>query len=538
MSTAASAQAIRNWAANVEALAVSQSSVIDAVGSSKPSVTWVFGRDGFLTAHDPGGQWWAGCSLPKRAGLTLLKKLSIHGVVGGLLAPSHAGQVAAALEKLSPQQAAIVIQPDIESMRVMLRCCDFSQAIGHGRLWFAIGGDWAGMLGEIFAAQPGLPTPSQFIRTLATSEELIQEIIPVAEGVFRKSNEGRAARIAQLQFPLPLTLSPGVPGARETDTRILLVAGSHFRLWDDAGAALLSTGGGHTLDPDDPSQASALGLALAAVDCEAVVIPHRSRADLREVLPHSMPVISWIVQPRIPAFDAEYPRDALLLADEAWLPLAQAAGWPADRLRLAGWPGIDLPPASEKCLAMIADTFSLETPVTALESSSHHVLWEMIRADLAADPFALGTDVIGFIHRRMAKLGISEEGFDRSLFIDKLIVPAYQQGLARLLLDAGLPLKLFGDGWDELPRLRSLWQGPVVSREQFQGAVRGASALVYAWPMRYSHEIDAMNRPVLSPGVRRAENWVRDARRMLSEAPGKQDRGEVLSLEQIESLLR
>jgi hypothetical protein len=235
------------------------------------------------------------------------------------------------------------------------------------------------------------------------------------------------------------------------------------------------------------------------------------------VLPASVAVISWITQPRIPAHDAAHPRDGLLLADESWRAIAQAAGWPADRLKLAGWPALKLQPSSGSSLALIADTSSLDTPIATLEHSSHHVLWELIRGDLT-DPFALGPDVNSFINCRMVKLGISEEGFDRALFITKLVIPAYQQGLAKLLLDAGIPLKVYGSGWDYLPQFESSSQGPIKSRPDFVAAIESVAALVYPWPIRHAHFVDALGRTILSPGTRRSD-YLRNAKAIAPVTP-------------------
>ena len=517
VNTAASAQARQNWDANLAALAISQSYIVEAADSPALNLTWLFGRDGFLTAQDSLGQWWAGCSLPKRAGMTMLKKLDLRGVVGCLLAPTHAGQVTAALETLATHQAVIVVHPDTQSIRVLLSCCDYAADIASHRLWFAIGEEWPEMMGRLLSEQPGLSTPCQFIRTPATDENLIQTLIPMAEKVFNECNAARSIQLSEM--------ASGAPGGgdRKRDLRltqnVLVLAASHFRLWDDAGNALLTvmrdTETCH-LDPDDPAQSSALGLALAGQHRDAVIVPNRSRAELPAVFSASTSVLTWITQPRIPAYDGKHPNDGLLLADDTWLTAATSLGWPLNRLKIAGWPNPPCAPSAEKSLALIADTFTLDTPVKALDSSSHHVLWEVIRSDLNSDPFAIGTDVIGFIHRRMTKLGISQEGFNEPMFINRLVIPAYQQGLARLLLDAGLPLKLFGRGWDLLPRLSAAWRGEVRTREEFRGAVNGASVLMYPWPTRVRHEIDAMGRPVLSPNLRRAESWVRDAKAILN----------------------
>jgi hypothetical protein len=249
-------------------------------------------------------------------------------------------------------------------------------------------------------------------------------------------------------------------------------------------------------------------------------------------------VITWITNPRIPGFDPNFPHDALLLADDAWLPAARAAGWPAARLGAAPWPTLSLPPSADRRLVLLADTRTLETPITELDLSSHHVLWEQIRNDLAHDPFSLGGDADGFLTRRMTALGISDQGLDRARFIDQLILPAYQQGLASILLRAGLPLKLYGEGWDQLPSLRSACEGPVGSRGAFVNAASSATAIVYPWPLRYQGPVDVLSRPVLWTASRNPEKWIIEARRLLSAIPRPSERPLSGFRAEIDSLLQ
>src|SRR5206468_50108 len=147
-----------------------------------------------------------------------------------------------------------------------------------------------------------------------------------------------------------------------------------------------------------------------------------------------------------------------------------------------------------------------------LDLSSHHLLWEMIRHDLARDPLTLGSNVDQFLNRRMESLEIAEEGFDRDRFVRQLVVPAYQQGLAKLLLDGGLPLKVYGQGWDAIPELRDAWEGPIPTRDALRLAVGSAAALIYPSPIRYRHELDSFRRPVIWTGSRNPAEWVRQSR--------------------------
>lgn len=511
--TAADRRAAECWRANRDAIASTQPN-LELGEEAAPEMEWLFARDGSLSARDPLGQWWAGCSLPRRAGAAMLRKLDVRGVTACLLAPTHAGQVTAALAKLQPQQAVIAIQPDLAEARLILCCADFADDLRRHRLWLAVGPDWSAQLRQVFADQPGLPTPSQFIRLPIAVDDVVTPIIRAAEAIF---NEVNAARTQQLSHLAP----------RGGD-RLLVVAGSRFRLWDDAGDALVRAlspdANVATLNPDDPAQSSSLALALAVQDCRAVVIPDRFRADLPPVLPREVRVVTWLTQPRLPAYNPDHANDALLLADENWTALAKSAGWPASSLAIAHWPSLELPAPAEPTVALICDTAPLDTPTRELELSSHHVLWEMIRADVLADPFALRDDVVSFIDRRRAKLGISDEGFNRDLFIARLVVPAYQQAIATRLLRADLPLQIYGRGWDGLsPQFAAAHQGPIQTRDQFLRAAGSATALIYPFPLRQRHAIHALGRPIVGPASRESE-LLNEARRTLAMREERRDK--------------
>ena len=90
------------------------------------------------------------------------------------------------------------------------------------------------------------------------------------------------------------------------------------------------------------------------------------------------------------------------------------------------------------------------------------------------------------------------DGLDTAAFVERLIIPAYQQSVARGLIRSGFPVRLFGNGWDELDEFGAYAAGPIADMTDLQDAVGNAAALVHTWPVRYAHPIDAMGRPVIS----------------------------------------
>src|SRR5207237_8312447 len=98
----------------------------------------------------------------------------------------------------------------------------------------------------------------------------------------------------------------------------------------------------------------------------------------------------------------------------------------------------------------------------------HRVLWELIAADLHGDAFVLTEDIDAFLARRMRKLDIAPETLPAARFIHDLILPAYQQGLARLLIHGKIPLRIFGRGWDRIPEFAAIASGSVKSRDNLR----------------------------------------------------------------------
>lgn len=78
-------------------------------------------------------------------------------------------------------------------------------------------------------------------------------------------------------------------------------------------------------------------------------------------------------------------------------------------------------------------------------------------------------------------------------------------------MTAGLPLRLHGRGWCDIAEFSGVSQGPITSHQQFLAAVGDATALVYTWPVRHAHPLDATGRPIVHRVGRRKESFIREA---------------------------
>ena len=150
---------------------------------------------------------------------------------------------------------------------------------------------------------------------------------------------------------------------------------------------------------------------------------------------------------------------------------------------------------NEKCVACRRDAPRVpEEEIPALRQEIPD--WELIEQELSQDPFALGENPQGFLIERAARLDLRHESIPSARFITELIVPAYQQSLARLILEARLPLRCFGRGWKDLPWC-SVSAGEITSREQFAQIIDGPIALVDLAPGADHRASESTNRPIV-----------------------------------------
>ncbi|MCC7352049.1 MAG: hypothetical protein IT446_15930 [Phycisphaerales bacterium] len=535
--TCANERAGKNYELNRVALGRTQPELAVGMGEEMPKLEYLFGRDGALTAMDANGDWLGGCSVPLLAARQMLKSMQLGGRTGCFLDPCHAAQIRVALDAIGRNQAMLVLLNDPAALQVMLACEDFSAEIQAHRLWFCHGEDLTTGIERLFDDHPGLATPSHFIRTLLLADEPGQSLVRTAEQAFTRINQRRRERLQNL--------ARGPVGA---SSPWCIVAPMEFRLWDDAGWMLakacdaFDAGGMVLFNPDDPAAASSLALAQASADAGVMVASNRFRADTPGIFPMDRPWVTWVTGPRVGSFVSGASKDAVLLADERWKPIAVAAGWPEDRIRVAAWPTIDKPPAieppAESQLVLLADAHDLKPPPAVCELSSQRVLWEQIARELVDDPFRLGNHPDRYLLQRMRTLSIAEETMDKSLFVNQLLIPAYQQGIARLLLRGQFPLRIYGRGWGGLADYSACWGGEMTGREHFQQLTRDpAAVLIHPSPMEHAHAIDAL--PARRLGIQHdAPALLKQATAQINgTASNRPSNRPALSREMIQSLL-
>ena len=474
--TAAYVQVAANWQANFSALQSFQLDLASRFSSAPEPQSWIFARDGFLTTRTD-ATWLSGCSVPLLAARSLLKTLELTGTLGCFLNPSHAAQIRAALEKIQPIQALLIVIPRLSDLAIVLQCDDFSSEIGAGRLFFVAGEDWGDQMAALFEKYPGLPLPQQFLRTLLLDDAEMHEMSGEAQKVISRETNRRAE------------MAPRIISSARAQGRILVVAGSRFNLADLSNLALrrglLGDDPFTAFDPDHPLTASPMALAQAAGNCSAIVAADLIRADLPGTISMETRWITWSTTGRIAPPDPEAAGDAILLADAAWKSDAIKAGWPADRIRIAGWPQI-LPapptPPGAPVAAILADTRTIEIPQKIRDFSSQLLLWEFIEEELKNKPMALDQNIDRYLDARQKRFNIPGETLDRAMFLNRLIRPAYQQGSARLVMKHRIRPGLIGRGWSEIQEFKAYAMGPAESLDDLARMLAGCHFLIKAFP--------------------------------------------------------
>ncbi len=500
-----------------------QPRLIEPLQPLSVSGEWVFARDGSVTLLDDSGRWLGGCSVPYRAADVMLKSFEPRGTVAAFLAPMHAAEIRAALDRITPQQSVLVLQPDLQTVRTILSCEDFSADFESHRLHFTTGQHWLAELRTLFHEHPGLPTPQQFIKLPTAQAEIVDPIISDTQKALGEVIQSRAGRIRTLRD------APRVWNSNSC--RIGVVAGSKFTLWDDAGSALaeglrLASADARVklswLDPDVPIHAGPAGTAEFCAECDAVVTADTARCDFPDVLHSAMPWVTWVTKGRIPSATSAGPRDALLVADAAWKKRAIEAGWPATKVGVATFPTIQSVETSPDTVfdgwTILTDTTPIDIPEKLEEFSSHRLLWEAITADLAADPFALGDDLIAYLRKRTHAMNIDDATIDRLLFAESLLVPAYHQGIVRALMKAHLPVRVYGRGWADIEEFKPVSAGPIEKRHQLAHVLACTRRAVHVWPWATVHPIDATAVPKLRRTLGRLESFLQQARQPVRAA--------------------
>ena len=493
-----------------------------------PAIQACTARDGSTTATR-GGQWLGGCSVPRLAAERMIRRENWPHRTLGLLTPTHGQQLVAVLAKLPTTSALIAVFGSADALADALACCDIAADASAGRLHVA----WdEPSLAAVFDRHPGLAVPRQIVRLPDADSDTTAAVMPWTQATLTATAAEQTRRVTVLtnatanadqgtaRFSGPL--GAAAPCA---------LVGRQFRLWDDAGDTLtrLLAGSHREWSPglascerqaslpanrattgvpaDRPSPGSITVVdtdhPLASADAHAAEHVAAATATVADRprpawATGSQPWVAWLHGDEVPPYRPVFADDVLLLSGPAAVAAARAAGWPADRLTLAGWPCESLPHAPGRPLALLYDLPDLAPPADVAELSTRQIVWEAIRDELSRVPFALGDDAERYVRRAPARLGLPmTDDFPVRRLVDSLVAPAFVVGVATWLAARGVVFTLHGAGWDAIESLAAHTRGPVSDRDSFKTIVANSGGVVDAF-FTPAHPCHALGVPVLT----------------------------------------
>ncbi len=526
------------------------------------------GRDrspSFRIVTSEGTRWFGHTSMPTISGPALLANFDEGS--GNVILPGigQGIEVGLLLVRLGPQRAVFVLDRDFSAVSLALRLHDWADAIREGRLVLVC----AEGIGEAFfrflVEHEGYLVPERMISWPWMSQPEIDEITLLMQQVSYRVRRHRAATMAELAGKLSGRYASGRP-LPETP-RLLVVCptalGASRQLAEEAKVGAVDAGWPAELwSADCPGAAYSLSLVRRVLQFEPdlVLVVDGVRAGCGGALPEALPVVSWMTRgTRLPVSAVEN----MASTDRVFC----EAGGAVEDLHTAGsthqqvrW----LPPAASRSaiaarestgahsyeMVAIADAGSLSPQAYGLSLDSHLSAWKMAeqlirkRAERYTDDHA---DALLSEIESATGVHLGDRVIRRS-FCDQVNRAIAQTLVCRAVFEAalrgGLPLAIWGNGWQGDPVLEKAWRGPVrfsdrawvcagakvvlhvdvtgnVSSELLSAAASGAAVLARAHPTDpaqtgLSHLLQP-GRDLITFG--RFSEMLTHARRLLSDDP-------------------
>jgi hypothetical protein len=518
-----------NLAANRAAIQSIYPRLLASLPEELPEMEWLFARDGSLSARTPDRRWIADCTVPQRVARRSLGQVEMTGVVSCLLAPSHAQEIVAALDRLAAHQGLLFVQPSESSFALSMACHDFSDAIRSKRLFPVVGPAWEREFDRLYAQFPALAPPAIMIRLPLAAQWLLDRITPAMDRLVQAQLHRHAIGLQRGAARLISTSASG----------LLVVGNGRVSMMNDAGASLLALAAKDRttmpLDTGECVNAASLAIAQSALQCDAntILAADIGRTDLPTLAPSGVSWVTWCTHGRVPRFDAKAgPQDRLLLIHPSLQPAALAVGWPASHVSIATDPRQDRPAASDARPTLFFDLTAIEVPSHINDYSSHRLLWDRIAHEIGKDPFAHRAPVVEYVRTIGQSLGIDRDALPLDAILHRLIEPLLAKSIATHLHAAGHRFWIVGSGWDALPELATHVRCPVVDSHTWDDALRHANAIFDTWPASPYHRSRYLGRPVVATwGV----GGIANVRR--ASMPNADKTAPVLSIERVRQVV-
>jgi len=494
------------WQANLKALQSVDAALADRLASLPipQSVQPAVGRDGQPTFRicGPDGRtsWFGRTSMPTISAEGLLG-LFAPGTANVALPGIGSGREAQLLgQRLGRHRATFVLETDPLNLALALRLWDLSAALRNYQVFLLLSDDLPGLrdkLVQLCTANIGLDMPGKMLawpwRTKAQNQPWQDLIEQAAWQVSQPRNQcladtiNRLCRAHKLGAPVDavavLTITPSTLSWRTVEA---LADGARV-----AGLPAISCW------PANPLHAGALaglsaaaGLADRSSNLQIILVDSvRRHWPLQDA---NIRLVSWLV--------------ATEQLGETFQPLPERDDWvvasnPRQREHLLslGWPErrvLSLPPfitpkafdcpedAPRDGIALLHDLVPEDPEQAGITLYSHQVLWRHLRDRLNKQPDAWHpAEAQRWLLAAQQATGIDladpavQEQF--AGFVQRYLAPSVILArAARSIVQAGLPLRLYGRGWNGLDCPAAVWAGPLDDPEARMQVLRQAKVTI------------------------------------------------------------
>jgi hypothetical protein len=151
--------------------------------------------------------------------------------------------------------------------------------------------------------------------------------------------------------------------------------------------------------------------------------------------------------------------------------------------------------------------------------SSQRLVWERVDAEIARNPFCIGTQPLDYLLRVAEQIGLNRTTFPLELFQRELLAGAFMRSIAKVLARQKLEFHVYGSGWDEVEELGKRRRGVISNDIDLDRALGSTSMLIDVWPGASAHPARRAGRPVLRPWGRDLAGVVRELKRASLATP-------------------
>lgn len=452
---------------------------IDEARNCSPRVLAASTRDGGVNfrIQEPDGESWFGrTSIPFVRAQALVDRFQAGQANVLLPGIGEGSEVELLLQRLGPHRAVFVWEQNVVNLRLALQLHDFAEAIASGRLMLVLAEParlTEAML-ETLAQLPGLLCPERILMWPWLTPAEVAPWRSAVEAAYHEIEQRRQTWLNEVRHRLE-SLPPEPDGRRLTALLCSAQTQEETWAWADALVSESFQAGWHLVpalirSPGDVhplARVSRLAEGLERAPDLALLLDS-CRAELSEVLPASVPAISWLS--RRTSIDQTLPgrlgpKDFLIATDSTVAEQLAAAGVDPNCVTVCPQPV--LAPCNGTAdwqdrpfdVALVANLAPLDSQAYGFDLSSHVAVWkaalDLLRAEL--DDFSQAR-VRSLLTRAESKARTKIDDPElRSRIMQVLGGPVactlILNDLAQHLANCKLAITCLGQGWAPQPGL-------------------------------------------------------------------------------------